>query len=1652
MNKMSLEEFRRIKNHLLEILNMDGTNISKEDEEKYVKELFDLMKEITEHDLSDIPFEEWKGMILFSEDRLDMSKTHANIDFALLQETGFESIDLRGCNVRNLGSISYNEDSFDQEFKDSHPEFFPSKDLPEEIREKFYDGKLTLEDLINYPSLRQCANLNSFDGISRSIVNLIGIEYTLRMLDEYTDLMLKIITKNPNSFLLDFRFDTNIKFEGGSYEEAKDAIFKNIIYNVELSDYEIMGTDLIPEEMKKKHPEVFFNEEGLPEEVLKNYTEGRLNLYQIKEYLDILKDKNIKVGIRCNYGLRNLIELYGSLDNILSNLPEELYGVMTYYINEKWWNNKDEIKDMFDNNIEQLYRTAIFAYMDRNNNYFLANIKDFSKYVPLNNLITDDKVVEIINYFGIDTIIEFSDKYNYIFEKDTNDYFSTDYSNTFLGIIAKQDKVLYGELPRNIVGLEQFVRNIIDYTRDYNHMRDELTGLVSHYGKSLSKIAPDKYIDYEAFTSILKDESSYYRSSLEEKLNKVLMGSFDSLLELIKEYPKFLVLLDGRNIIFNDIPMLNDIVNIIGIDKFIDICVKYREIIEFCKNNYNENSLDNLLAPIREGEEPERALNKYIYNTLTKNDSRICDIQKLPESFKKAYPDLFLADDPEVPDDLRREFVGMKFYGSYNKMSLSQIALHPEWIPFLEHLDLTRSIVPIRVSLIDSDRVDVGSYHYYGNHSDVINIFEFLKQYMSNREMLEFLSLYSFALDYNTVIGIPKNEIKDNNIKEVIKDAIYRRIIGRTTNLTEHVPDEFKDAYPDIFLAEDAPEELKTALYQRRLNYMLIREHPEWDRYLDGKKLNAILDRSIAMFTNNRSTDNYLTNRDYLYLIRKYGKYLTDDRTYSMKGTNLAEAEESLKGIITSMIRNGFEYGEDAIELIGDLCPEMFLDPAAPEELKNCFYHQNNMGLDFYNLKKNRDWLPYLDGKDFAVSMSKVGLRIYTLREFFKKAGDREGLLIGMKNPEAVSQMIIHNNVDLLLEWYNRIKFVPHYAVMTGFPVAEADKFMAVGKLWSQIMRIDGHNDSFEHVDSMIKAAYMFGIFDGDREGFSRFMQLFTDAPSRLSRDEFEEMDKAAERLYPFKDEEIAKAREVLKGAYYLGDDGSYHLQIDSQNQREESRLVRRLAEQAELKKVLSPLKAHQIFGGFILKYSPTFRDFFMANLDEILDPDNEYISYMNAIMKQWDSIRVVNSNRVLTLALAKDFVLTNKYMNVEVGNEQLAQSSGNAGYSQADFDKLQEIYSYGKERVHSSIPRIAGSVGRYNYELLRLDDAYATAIGTLTDCCQEIGDAAEVCMEHSMVSEHGRVFVIRDQNGNFEAQSWVWRNKNVLCFDNIEIPYKAFTRAAELNLSREEYADEILGIYKKAAEEIIAADEAMFKSLLEAGRITQEQYENLRIRKVTAGAGYNDIKESLIRNTQKDKGVLTGPLHFREPVKLSRSLYTHDSEEGQFILAGEEKVPKSDEETLPVYSDEFRIITKETMNDKYLKMMERIEFAGRNEDSGNLYVYSKDHILEAIANNYGLDPKTTEVVIHPNFFIVYCTRGDTVYIGDIVRNVRVNTNVQERDITDIVNLQIGLALKQIKGDRNFDTSLLEEPELGIFMQAILDEQKDSERGFTHGL
>ena len=90
-------------------------------------------------------------------------------------------------------------------------------------------------------------------------------------------------------------------------------------------------------------------------------------------------------------------------------------------------------------------------------------------------------------------------------------------------------------------------------------------------------------------------------------------------------------------------------------------------------------------------------------------------------------------------------------------------------------------------------------------------------------------------------------------------------------------------------------------------------------------------------------------------------------------------------------------------------------------------------------------------------------------------------------------------------------------------------------------------------------------------------------------------------------------------------------------------------------------------------------------------------------------------------------------------------------------------------KRNESSIPRIIGIKDGYLYEILRLDDMEGLVVGNKTDCCFTVLGNGYSCLKHAVTSRNGRILVIK-KNNKILAHSWVWRNGDLLCLDNIEI------------------------------------------------------------------------------------------------------------------------------------------------------------------------------------------------------------------------------------------------------------------------------------------
>ena len=393
---------------------------------------------------------------------------------------------------------------------------------------------------------------------------------------------------------------------------------------------------------------------------------------------------------------------------------------------------------------------------------------------------------------------------------------------------------------------------------------------------------------------------------------------------------------------------------------------------------------------------------------------------------------------------------------------------------------------------------------------------------------------------------------------------------------------------------------------------------------------------------------------------------------------------------------------------------------------------------------------------------------------------------------------------------------------------------------------------------------------------------------------------------------------------------------------------IRKFYYEHDSKLIMSPQKLHRIFDGMDMKYKPGFYEFFKDNYEQILG-DEKKQSELSKIQRQWDKIVEANLGQKINFEKCESYIYNHKYENVAEDELEIAKLSSNCGYSQEDFEKVQAIFRAQKERTKSSIPQIEKKDEKtgYTYKVLRLDDPTAIFVGELTDCCQALGDVGESCMKHSVTSPNGRVLVVQDENGKILSQSWIWRNKNTLCFDNIEA-------VAKDSNNKKIISSNLLSVIKGAAKDFVETDkiemqkwqEAKLKELEEerkSGKIDEQKYsqekdrvrrtvEGQQLTKVTVGIGYTDVDLSGLKTDNENK-------YPEEHVD-----YIHDSRT-QLILYEDTSIAhkENEEKTVAMYSDNENSSKLIDVDTSEINVDDELDDDWEYEDDYDEYDYEED-------------------------------------------------------------------------------------------------------------
>ena len=1626
MEKLDLQIFRNLKKEIIEYLKNynkaeeSGEIISKEEEQKFLTRYKEIIEILSKHDLSDIDFEEWRGMYLYSSEEIpiDFSKTNANIDFSIVEYNTYKTFqNFQSCKIKNFDFDKYYyPDMFDEEFRKENEDRFLSKNISEEVADRFYKGELTLTDIKNNLELVNKIEEKNVEPGLRKIYKAIGKEEFCKLDAQFVDTTKYVSEKLINS---NSQLKTAEEIMTVLYKFAREKI---IGYpNDEANNRFYYTQNQLGDKFRKMNPDLFLSEES-PASLREHYYEHHLSIKEFSENLKYFEGKVIAHSFR-DYdsdGMK-IVNLYG----------DDIYQLFVNYkpIIDRLLNDYTAMQTIevptgpiTEEQRKEIMSTALTTYITRNGFEQVQNWDEFKMildFIPMEYLPATPSTREFIEKYGLDKIIESGLDIKYLF---------------------KDQKLTSIEEIASLNGIElEDIKKLVD--RDSKRLLDsyDVKQLLEYGIKDLSELS-ETYNDLHQVKEMLE----------KRPLDLINMGKYqDVKKEFIEKY---------------------GIDNIIALDE---------ETSGMFSHQLGENDIYLTMlaeaerrAPKLEGDE-QLTYEQFRYRMyeilLHAREERGLltgyyyeDYDFIQGKFREEYQDIFL--DGEIPENIKRAF--------YTRhMTAEMVRKNPELIQLLQGKDLSRAFPQKMIAGMSMQMLDTAG-NAIGGIPNNVNMAQYLSENIGQGEFLKICSEYGKCLDNITLFIKDENSIK--NLREVIEQSIYRGIKENGIEYFEDLPLSFREKHPELFLPKEIDEDLRKKFYEGNLTFSDIRRNPQIKELLLTKDISVGFSK-IKMLQRISGEKiihplwKEFTEKEIMDLAEEYGNYLRNvNAKFIVNGQSNQEKIKSLEIEIEQNILNRKAmYTPMAPRFFKQLHPDMFLDENAPNELKSIFYdsagtrkHITQGGIDFQSIKDNPEWKEFLEGKDLSRAFDEE------YSELFKRFDNKSIMKLGTRNPEIIEKMVQNHKEDVLQNWYRSTggKFVPHHVVMLNFPEGEIDSFLGNSKRWSQLMRIDNYNLNDDGKAAILKASYAMGVFQGDDDGFNKTMKLFTDVPQELTQEEYEKVTSMFSGAFdPFRfsgsnfdpEQKDKEMKSLFEQAYTLNDEGKYVLSIDKQKNKDSVRMVREILERSQIPRILTPEKAHQMFDSFTMEYNPEFVKFFNDNIEEIIS-NPEYIKDIATIQRQFKDIVRTNAGRRLTLDVAQDYIKSIVYTDIEVGNEGLAEQAKIAGYSQKDFEAIQDLFNEGETRDFSSIPRIQGTTKGYTYEMLRCDDPLALTIGTLTDCCQEIHGAGQTSMEHSVVSPDGRVFCVRDAEGRLVAQSWFWRNQYTGCFDNIEIPSKIFElyEKEHPDVGRKGLTTDVLEVYKKAAQDLMKEDARIYQELLDNKIITREQYDALLLGKVTIGLGYNDIADAIkVDNTIHQETDIVS-------VKgTSRLPHPYTDASTQYTIAERDGTIKSEHENLYVHQDDVPVYDGTNMSTTVLFKMKRMEegtgrdnltYISERTDKENLS--KSQRIINSIAREYGMNPNDTRVMATSRIAIIYSKDKDNkIIIGDLFSSpLKKELNEEQKQkATAHIMYQVKKALNQIGiQDSKVDLSSLSEEQHNIIQTAMEEiEKENNERG-----
>lgn len=1524
MPKLSLERFREIKERVAEIFDLankienEEIQVTEEDGEKLESEIEQLIDEVHSSDLSDIPFEEYEG---FYDLGFDFSGTGANIDFSIIHEVGWGTVRLKGCNVRNFDfeNQRYDEESFDEEFMSQHPDRFIDRELPKEVKQRYYWKNLGIADVIRYDLYDEIGKgrvdrntSKIFEKVKPDVARLIDpdlfdisdLQYSIvSSLEDYEeeiteDVIKNLITEKIESVLSRSYLDVNT--------------YKRIINNPNIRA-------LIPEEQV-----IDFGEN---DELASRYLRENLTLSDVHENADVFRGKKFLSNLsgfrysqerfediteeKIFYLFENFPDiadgiateqslLFSVVRNIDIQAPKEenFSSVQTQVIEILNSSNVEDLEPDTRKTLERYY--SLEAVQSRLSDYDRSKLESIMQYTTQERiqeygippkLFEDHGVLSLFFQYGLETVMEFDRANGNVFSK--NDFAlakkMSDYYFHYAGNVHDPDRTIYHRSeqpedwssPYSSEDFEECVRRmIVEGPTDGNY----------------SRMQP---IDFRDFSQEFKDK--FPRMFLVEDAPKELQDKFyTKTIDIgdLEIHPEWISFLEGRDfelgiqspdIAFRDTDkyeyasFFQGLRKLEGsesvIFKFINDNAKMVKMAEMYQRKGREEfelSFEELknLDDFRGFLENE-VETKILSGALEYGEPYILDF------FRTKHPDLIL--DENAPEELKAKFYSLYFEEGREDNTAN---LHNFTLQDLTNEEYQEFLVGKSFDLLrNADAVK--------NITKLFDVETIADLYKIDPSAFE---LYCFNLENANIL----KEVLDNYPEQYAKEELMQ---GQ--KLSE---EEFEARLQD--------EEFKNKFESLKRGYVedFIR-NPGFVLHLEPEKRS----REMLRHYKDLSASNMLHNsnrfsRDsYEQILGHMLGFLGYDEAKRLLEVPQID-EETLSRIyeqdevIKSLYEKKFEIIGN-LKVISKLIEGIPTLMPTPEKLTSkatlkIFMSLNKRIQEGYDKDITSLLTEILTENNVEIDNDKIN----QLVEKVIKISTAQKLELVREN----NSVVIDTSIEENQKTKNMIK--THYRNALEYSLNKSEKIdsnLVREYLEKEFGRVREDGEVYysphitEHLEELVAfseelssnpewiAKLNHSVIDDLEEearkigkGWIRKIFNLCNAPEKLTYEEAERLDS---KIYP-EESGLEIDTKATIGLRELSE--------------EERAKVFELLTNEEYRGLFTYGKAENMFSAIKLPYSEKFRDYFLKHKDEFIANPDLYAKFPIIASKFDTYLEEAGFNtRYTEGTLTPDDILlklsTDVYPNLEVGKgeHEVVYQARDGGLSEEQARIAIRLFKDMRQREYQTVPQEQFETRRFRGRIVRMDDPLHFAIGEITNCCQTIGvgQPGESSMVHSATERNGALFVVEelDETGRatgIVSQSWTWRNGNRVCFDNVEVPHKV-----ESQLKQVGGFDEIMEVYQEAAKRMIETDRIKLKKLLESGKITQEQYQSMLIKDVGMGLGC----DNLVGNLSPEKRASIPSLTSVPPLEAgktytgahSRTLYT-DSGSAVLIAHNDDFAP----------------------------------------------------------------------------------------------------------------------------------------------------------------